>query len=132
MELIETQKLLDRLAIAGSSVCMLHCLVTPIMLILVPVLASTAVADEEFHWILLMFVLPASSLALLLGCRRHKDWIVLALGILGLTVLVLTASFGHDFFGEIGEKVATIVGSVTLAVGHFRNYRLCRHGRCNA
>ena len=131
MQHIKAQKILDRLAIGMSSFCLLHCLVTPVLLISIPVLASTIVADETFHKILLVFVLPASSLALLLGCRRHKDGIVLSLGTLGLMQLVIIAFFGHELLGETGETVATVVGSLVLAASHFRNHRLCRSDRCN-
>ena len=132
MQNVKAQKLLDRLAIGASGFCVLHCLLTPTLLIFIPVFASTVVADETFHRILLVLVLPASSLALLIGCHRHKDWIVLCLGILGLTQLMLTAFFGHEFLGETGEKVMTIVGSLILAASHFRNHRLCRHDGCNS
>ena len=115
-----------------SSFCVLHCLVTPVLLISIPVLASTIVADETFHKILLVFVLPASALALLLGCRRHKDWIVLSLGALGLTQLAVIAFVGHELLGETGETAATVVSSLVLAVSHFRNHRLCRSDGCNA
>lgn len=130
MELIKAQKLLDRLAMGISSFCIIHCLVTPVLLFSIPVLASTLVADESFHQILLLFVLPASSLALLLGCRRHKDWIVLVLGTLGLTQLALIAFFGHELLGEAGETVATVVGSLVLVASHFRNHCLCRSAGC--
>lgn len=132
MENIRTQKILDRVAIGISSLCVLHCLITPVLLIAIPVLASTIVADETFHKILLVFVLPASSLALLLGCRRHKDWMVFSLGTLGLTQLALVAFFGHEILGETGETVATVVSSLVLAVSHVRNYRLCRSDGCKA
>ncbi len=69
MEYIKTQKLLDRLAIGVSGICVVHCLVAPVLLITVPVLASTVVLEEDFHGILLVFVLPVSSLALMLCCR---------------------------------------------------------------
>jgi len=124
------QKPLDRLAIALSGLCALHCLATPVALLLIPALAATHVAGESFHRILLIFVLPASALALLLGCWRHKDKIVLGIGILGLTLLVFGAFAGHELLGEIGEKVATMIGTTTLAMGHARNYRLCRHDGC--
>lgn len=131
MELIKAQKLLDCLAIGISSFCIIHCLVTPVLLISIPVLASTLVADETFHKILLVFVLPASSLALLLGCRCHKDWIVLSLGTLGLAQLAFIAFFGHELLGEAGETVATVTGGLVLVASHFRNHRLCRSNRCN-
>lgn len=131
MEHIKAQKILDRLAMGMSSFCILHCLVTPVLLVSIPVLASTVVADETFHKILLVFVLPASSLALLLGCRRHKDWTVLFLGTLGLTLLVIIAYFGHELLGEAGETVATVTGGLALVASHFRNHRLCRSDGCN-
>lgn len=52
-----------------------------------------------------------------LGCRRHKD---------GLSLLMLAASQVHDWFGEWGERLVTVLGGRIMAVGHVRNYRLCR------
>lgn len=74
------QRPLDRLAIALAGLCLVHCLLTPIALVLFPMLAATSVADEQFHTMLLWLVLPASLVALALGCRRHKDHLVISLG----------------------------------------------------
>jgi hypothetical protein len=120
------QRLLDRFAILTAGLCMLHCLAMPLLLVLIPVLASTTMAENSFHRTMLLFVLPASSIALLIGCRRHKDLRVLALGLSGLAQIVAAAYFGHDWLGETGEKAITVVGSALLAAGHLRNYRLCR------
>ena len=132
MENVTVQRLLDRVAIAASGLCMLHWLVTPVLLIVAPILTSTIMADEELHRILVVLVLPTSCISLFLGCRRHKDRMVFILGIVGLMSLVLTAYLGHDVFGELGEKVATVISGVILVSGHFRNYRLCRHDGCDA
>lgn len=130
MNQTHVQKWLDRMAISVSALCMLHCLATPILLVAVPILSSTLMADEEFHLFMVIFVLPISLIALFIGCRRHKDRAVLLLGGLGLLSLVLVAYLGHDLLGEQGEKVATVASGVILAIGHLRNYRLCRHGQC--
>ena len=130
MEQTRVQRLLDRMAISASMLCALHCLVTPLLLIAVPVISSTLLADDEFHKILVMFVLPVSLVALFIGCHRHKDRIVLVLGGLGLIALVSIAYLGHDLLGEVGEKVATVISGVILAIGHLRNYRLCRRDGC--
>jgi hypothetical protein len=130
METASLQKPLDRLAIAASSLCAVHCLLAPGLLVLIPALASTIVGDESFHRLLLWWVVPTSSLALLLGCRRHKDWLVFVLGVLGLGQLILTVHFGHDVLGETGEKAVTMLGSVILSISHLRNHRLCRRYAC--
>jgi hypothetical protein len=132
VEKVDAQKFLDRIAISASLLCLLHCLVTPLLLIAAPVISSTFLADDEFHRILVTFVLPVSLIALFLGCRRHKDRVVFVLGGLGLISLVSIAYLGHDLLGAFGEKGATVISGVTLAIGHFRNYRLCRHDGCDA
>jgi hypothetical protein len=55
----------------------------------------------------------------------------LALGGLGLIALVSIAYLGHGLLGEVGEKVATVIGGAILAIGHFRNYRLCHRDGCD-
>lgn len=132
IEQTKVQRLLDRVAASASALCVFHCLATPILIIVVPVLSSTFVADEEFHRLLLMFLLPVSLAALFIGCRRHRDRIVFVLGSLGLISLVLTGYLGHDLLGELGEKVTTVISGVILAIGHLRNYQLCRRDGCDA
>ena len=132
MEKVQIQKFMDRVAISVSTLCILHCLVTPLLLVAVPVISSTFVADELFHKTLVAFVLPASLVALFLGCRRHRDHTVLILGSLGLVCLVLVAAVGHELLGELGEKVGTVIGGAILVAGHIRNYYLCRHDICDS
>lgn len=124
------QQPLDILAISVSGLCAVHCLLTPLALILFPVLGGTVLAGEDFHQMLLWVILPTSSLALWLGCRRHKDRRVLLMGLVGLSLLLLAAFFAHEWIGEWGERLVTVVGSAIMAAGHLRNYRLCRSDQC--
>ena len=117
---------LDRAAIGFSAVCVVHCLALPLLLILIPTLATLPIADERFHLLLVFLVLPTSVLALFIGYRRHQDRAVLYWGITGVTLLVLTAMLGHDLLGDTGERLLTVLGAVLVAVGHIRNFRLRR------
>ncbi|HUO43786.1 MAG TPA: MerC domain-containing protein [Burkholderiales bacterium] len=132
MQRVQVQKLLDRIAISASVLCMFHCMVMPLLLVAIPVISSTFMADERFHGFLVKIVLPVSLIALFLGCRRHKDRAVFILGGCGLAALVAVAYLGHALLGEFGEKAATVVSGVILAIGHVRNYHLCRHDGCDA
>lgn len=125
MRFLKSQKLLDRIAMAASGLCAVHCLFTPVLIVLVPVVASSLLADETFHQFMLLWVVPTSVLALWIGCRRHRDGSVLFLGIAALLILITAALWGHELFGEHIEKAATILGSLVLIIGHWRNYRLC-------
>lgn len=125
------QRSLDIIAVSVSGLCALHCLLTPLVLILFPVLSGSLFAGEDFHQLLLWVILPTSGLAMWLGCRRHKDRLVLLFGLVGLSLLMLAALQGHDWFGELGERLVTVLGGCIMAVGHVRNYRLCRSDQCS-
>lgn len=126
-----TQRLFDRLAIGASVICAIHCIALPVILAMFPALVVMPVEEHSFHQLLVWFVLPSSLLAVSLGCSRHKDRIVLIGCVIGLSVIVLTAWFGHDLLGETGEKMATLTGAVILSVVHWRNYKLCRKDNCD-
>ena len=121
---------LDRVAISASGICAFHCLLLPLILSLLPALGATFFGQETFHVVLLWLVIPLSVVALSMGCRKHKNWVVGVLGLIGLTFLIIAAVFGHDFLGEMGERFATLAGALFIGVGHYRNYALCRRTEC--
>ncbi|MDD9976445.1 MAG: MerC domain-containing protein [Boseongicola sp.] len=122
---------LDKFAVTTSGLCAIHCLSLPMLLAIFPALGATLFGQESFHVWLLWLVIPLSIIALSMGCRKHKSWLVALLGFIGLSVLVIAASFGHDVLGETGERVATLMGVTVIAVGHVRNYTLCRRVECD-
>ena len=120
----------DKIAIALSSLCVVHCIITPILLIALPALGSVAFLDHEvFHQILLFFVLPVGGIALTAGYRHHKSAAILGSGLLGLLLLTLAGTVAHDVVGEIGETVLTIVASLFIVYAHIQNYRQRHHRR---
>lgn len=121
---------LDKLAVALSAICLVHCLALPVLLTLAPISGSFLIEDELFHLLMLVVIVPISLIALTIGCRQHKDTATLVLGGLGLGILVLTAFFGHDWFGETGERVVTSGAGLILAAAHIRNYLICRRVDC--
>lgn len=126
----QIRKFTDLVAISFSALCFIHCLFTPVALILVPIFGSAALEGEFFHRFMLLLILPASFIALFLGCRRHKDISVMILGIAGFSLLVFSAYLGEQTVGDTGEKVLTSAGGLTMVLGHLRNFRLCRDDAC--
>lgn len=121
---------IDLLSIGISGVCAIHCLALPLIITLLPALASTPLSEEHFHQFLALTVIPLSSLALFLGCRQHRDWKLLLVAGPGLFLLGFTALLGHDYLGENGEKLFTLVGATLLAYSHFLNFSKCRVQSC--
>lgn len=126
----QERQYLDTVGVLLSGICMLHCLALPILLTLFPILHISLLDETTFHLIMIVFILPISSVALTIGCRQHKDLLTLALGITGLSILTLTAFFGHQLFGLTGERLVTSLGSVILAGAHIQNFRCCRRDNC--
>ncbi len=121
---------LDKTAIGLSAICAIHCLMLPVALTLIPILASLPMGDESFHLVLVFAVLPTSVIALSIGCRRHRQWQIFMWGGAGLSVLIFTAFLGHDLLGERFEKWATVLGATLVATSHLMNFRRCQAADC--
>ena len=122
----------DKAAIGLSLLCAVHCLVTPIAIVMFPALAVTFLEGESFHYTLLFLVLPISLFSLSLGCRKHGQRDILLLGIFGLFLLSLILLVGEETLGELGEKLSTVFGAVVIASAHFRNFKACQEKKCNS
>ena len=116
----------DKPAIALSALCLVHCLVFPVLTLLLPSLAVLPLEQEIFHIAMVVCVIPISIYALTMGCKQHHKRSIAYVGGIGLLLLVVAVVFGEHHMGELGEKLLTTVGAVTMAFAHFRNYKLCQ------
>ena len=107
-------------------------MILPVALTMIPILLVTPLGNEYFHQLMIWLVLPTSGLAFTLGCRHHKDLIVIILGSVGLMLIGLGASWIIHTWDETVERVITILGGLVLAFAHFRNHRLCRADDCES
>lgn len=121
-----TRALADKFSISLSMICAIHCLTVPLLLVLLPSLAAMQLDHESFHFWMVVAVIPTSLYALTLGCKQHQRKRVLALGGIGLILLLFAVALGADRIGETGEKLLTLLGALCVATGHLMNYRLCR------
>lgn len=120
----------DVTAIGLSVACILHCLALPLALTLLPTLPVGMLTDEQFHRWLLVAIVPASTIALVIGCRNHKSLAVPVIGSAGMLLLLWAGFAGHDTLGETGERVVTVIGALVIAAAHIMNQRLCRKATC--
>ncbi|MGB5245437.1 MAG: MerC domain-containing protein [Woeseia sp.] len=115
---------IDRLAMLMSALCVVHCLALPFVLVALPFMAQFA--ETHWHLPMLLFAVPVSVTAIVIGYRRHGNsglvWGVAA----GLAMLIGGATIGHDYFGAMADRSLTISGSLVLAYMHWQNSRLLR------
>ena len=115
---------LDQMALVLSGLCLLHCLLLPFAVAVLPFLGQFS--DDHLHAELLVVVIPVSLVALYLGYRRHSHSGVVVMGLAGLVVLTIGGTVAHDLYGLLADRTLTVIGSVTLAITHYRNFRLSR------
>ena len=127
-----SQPTLDAAAVGLSLLCITHCLLSLMPLLILPSLAVTFISDERFHFGMVFLVLPISLLALVMGLRKHGQYSVPITGAFGIGLLILVLITGEESIGEIGE--ATLTGAATLMVGlaHVRNFLLGRSQDCRS
>ena len=126
------QSITDKTAISLSALCTIHCLVLPLLVVLLPSLSALPLQDEIFHTWMVFAVIPISIYALTMGCKKHKRYPMLLIGIVGLVILAVAAFMGHNLLGEGLEKLFTVIGASVIAIAHVWNYRLCRStGMCD-
>lgn len=116
--------LFDKIAVGLSGLCLLHCLLLPFVVAILPFLGQFD--DDHLHAEMLIFVIPVSVIALFVGYRRHGQFNVIVSGIAGLMILAMGAFVVHDLYGPVADRMTTVTGSLVLAYTHYRNFRLAK------
>lgn len=109
----------DQLGAMCSGLCIVHCLVTPVILALgASGLVATILTTELFH---LLLVIPVSLLLLLTLIKSYKEYgnsIHLLMGLLGIILLITALVLNEQY-----EAMLTISGGTFLISYHILNLR---------
>ncbi len=111
---------LDRLAIALSGLCVVHCLATSVLLALMSA-AGGLLGDPIIHEVGLTLAIGLGAVALGRGIVGHGYMMPSAIGALGLGVMAGAMTLPHD--GHGAETLWTLIGVGLLALGHDLNRR---------
>jgi hypothetical protein len=118
---------IDRVAATASFFCLCHCIFSPIIISVLPLLGLAFLADYriEMTFISLSLLLAMSSLCW--GVRKHKNFYVPAIGAIGFGLLAV----GHMFEGNVIGICGLVFGGLSICASHLINYRLCEScSRC--
>lgn len=120
----ETTDRWDKLGIFLSSLCALHCLVTPLLVLALPMMGEFF-ENEVVHVLMAVFVVPVGLFAFWSGFRHHRKVKVFALGVVGLTLVGGAPLAPHSWVDVFGHDLITITGSICLIIAHLLNRRAC-------
>ncbi|MEM6648148.1 MAG: MerC domain-containing protein [Bacteroidota bacterium] len=113
----------DRLGIGLSGLCALHCLLTPVLLAMLPLWTGLGEIHEWVHIVLVIPIIPITIIAMRNAAGPHRSkrvpWY---LGV-GLVLIIVAIPLGHELGGP-SETLITLAGSGLLISGHWMNWRL--------
>jgi|GEM_PF-569359 len=117
----------DQLGIVCSSLCIVHCVATPVILALgVSGLLASILTTEFVHYILLVPVALLILSTLPTAYKRYRILSLIFTGLLGMMFLIAAL-----FLGEEKEALLTIIGGSLLVVFHLWNLRLQHKHKTN-
>jgi hypothetical protein len=116
---------LDTLGVCASSLCLVHCICLPFLIVLLPTIGAKYLGNEFVHHLLAFFVVFFCLSAIVPGYLRHKNRSVLYLMMVGLSVVLFATFFSAAMFGENAEVPVITFGNLFVIGAHFRNRHLC-------
>lgn len=112
----------DRLGISASMLCIVHCLLTPAVVLFSPLLGEWMSAPA-FHAVIVIIVVPVAMIALWRGYTQHKQKKVLIAGAVGIALIFGAIAVGHRSYWE---AALMILAGAFLSFAHLSNLHGCR------
>jgi MerC mercury resistance protein len=116
----------DNLGIWASALCVVHCVVTPVLVSMSVLLARLIPGEERTHRALAMGIAALGAIALVHGFRTHGKLRVLGLMALGLGFIFAGAFFVAWLPSHKYEVAVTMTGSALMISAHRMNHTFCR------
>ena len=122
----------DRVGVWASALCVVHCLLTPVLLSISTVFVHFLPSEERVHRSLAVLIASVGAIALVRGFRAHRRARVVYLMAGGLGCIFFAAFFGDRLPGHWAEVGVTMVGSFLMISAHRLNHTFCRDCVCSA
>lgn len=120
------RKTLDKVGMAASSLCAVHCALAPILITVAPLVGLGFVFEERFETIFIMGSLGIAFLSLVWGFyKSHRKFEPLYLLLLGAALIGISRMDAP--FSFLPEPVLMACGGLSIAISHYINLKLCNH-----
>jgi MerC mercury resistance protein len=116
----------DIVGMSLSGLCMIHCLVFPLLVSFAPAILRELPGDDATHRVLAIVIAFAGGLAFRSGYKVHRKGWILALFLFGIALIAAAATVGEPVLSAYGEAGITVCGSLLLITAHWCNRSFCR------
>jgi hypothetical protein len=118
----------DVAGVTASTLCLIHCLATPIIVSVFPDVVPYLPGDAGLHRLLAVGILLFGLAGFLPGYRLHRRKPLLALIAAGVA-LILVVAWNGESLNRALELVLSVTGSLLLVTAHLLNRSFCRQCR---
>lgn len=118
----EQSTITDKLGIFGSTLCLIHCLLLPVLL---PLFSASSYSshvsglESWFHDLIFPALLLVAALAFSRGYKIHHSKTILCLGVAGIIFISLGLFSDHESVDA--SNLTTPIGSFLLVIAHLSN-----------
>ena len=121
--MMKIKERIDKIGMGLSLVCLIHCLLLPVLLATIPFIAFLSFMKLPLtETIMIVFAITNALFAITSNFHKHKNYIVPGFFLAGI-ILLLMNFLAHKFV-QTNEYVITI-GAGLIGVGHIINHKLC-------
>ena len=118
----QSDRFFDKAGVLISSLCALHCLLLPILIPLIPLVASSFVAEVWFERTILSISILIGFWALFIGFYKyHRQIYPVYSLVLGGLIYWHKDIFGHEY-----EPFTIAIGAFLIIGAHLLNMKLCK------
>jgi len=116
----------DYVGVGASFLCVVHCLLTPVLITALPALAAT---EHQTHSVFAIIILLLGMLAFIPGYLKHRNKSVPVIGFIAISMITFASVLPEMKNAEMIETGLVMIGGITLIYSHLRNAYWCRF--CN-
>ena len=91
---LEESSRADRIGTVLSTLCAVHCAVTPLLMLTIPTFGKLW-AHPASHWLMALFVVPLAAFAMSRGYQHHRRKWIIGIGVIGILLVLAGAAAPH-------------------------------------
>ena len=99
----------DRVGVIASTLCAIHCAVTPFLLLILPTFGKIW-AHPATHWGMALLVVPIAVMMMTSGYRKHRRKWIVAMGTIGVALVIIGAIVPYVGNAEASASQGQLAG----------------------
>ena len=123
---------LDKIGSWLSGVCIIHCVLFPLVMVFFPFLSAAFAAAESWEWAFIGFSVIIAFFAMIQGYVYHKKPIPYILAITGFGAFIFAkVAFDKAYSFSIFTTTIVYVGAgFSILLAHYLNHKFMHHAKC--